>query len=316
MLCLIVTFTPPVFAAPNLGSASTWAREGIAAAVARGFVPADIQGNYTNVITRAEFCRMAVMWVEYATGKSIDAVLSERGVVRDPNAFADTNDPYILAAFALGITSGTGDGRFTPNGQFSREQAATMIMNTCRAIGVDVSNPPAPGFADMGRAARWAVDGINFVRANGIMQGTGNNYFSPGAPFTREQSIVTFNNIDFDSMLTSNPPIDVGIVGLWVLDRMNISGIIVSDEGLSDLFPAGTPYFIFYENNIVEIRNFFANHNYDGKIVGSVHISTYTLDGNSVSFVDDEGKLLIMVRGGGDIMTMQIDSINMQFVIS
>jgi hypothetical protein len=138
---------------------------------------------------------MAVQWVEYATGKSIDEVLAEQGKSRDPNAFTDTSDPYILAAFALGITSGVGNNRFDPSGQFSRQQAAAMIMNTCRAAGADVSNPPASGFADMGSAAIWAVDGINFVRANGIMQGTGDGNFSPGAPYTREQSIITFNNI-------------------------------------------------------------------------------------------------------------------------
>ncbi|MDR0491144.1 MAG: S-layer homology domain-containing protein, partial [Oscillospiraceae bacterium] len=175
MLYITMTLIPTAFAAPNLDSASTWARDGITAAVEKGFVPTDIQGSYTNVITRQEFCRMAVMWVEYATGKSIDAVLAEQGKSRDTDAFTDTNDPYILAALALGITSGTGVGRFTPDGQFSREQAATMIMNTCRAIGANVSNPPVPGFTDMGSASSWAVDGINYVRANGIMQGTGDN---------------------------------------------------------------------------------------------------------------------------------------------
>jgi len=182
----------------GINSASKWARDGITDAITKGFVPAEIQNNYTDIITRQEFCRMAVQWVEYATGKSIDSFLSEQGVSRDPNAFIDTNDPYILAAFALGITSGVGGNLFDPIGQFSREQAATMIMNTCRAIGVNVGNPPESGFSDMGSAASWALDGINFVRANGIMQGTGDNKFSPNSTYTREQSIITLNNIDHD----------------------------------------------------------------------------------------------------------------------
>ena len=136
--------------ADPLSTANTWARDGITAALSKGFVPEDIQNNYTNVITRAEFCRMAVQWVEYATAKSIDTVLSEQGKSLDPNAFTDTHDPYILAAFTLGITSGVGNNLFNPSGQFNREQAATMIMNTCRAIGANVSNPPASGFTDMG----------------------------------------------------------------------------------------------------------------------------------------------------------------------
>lgn len=166
----------------------------------KGFVPLELQNNFQNVITREEFCRMAVKWVEYATGKSIDTILSERGLSRNPNAFTDTSDSDILAAFALGITSGVGNNLFNPSGQFSREQAATMIMNTCRAIGANVDNPPASGFADMGSAASWAVNGINFVRANGIMQGTGNNNFTPQGTYTIEQSIVTFNNINHNAL--------------------------------------------------------------------------------------------------------------------
>ena len=187
---------------PCLNTASEWAREGITTALLRGFVPIEIQGDYTNVITRAEFCRMAVMWLEDVLGSDIDTILAERGLSRNPNAFTDTNDPYILAAFALGITSGVGNNLFNPNGQFSREQAATMVRNTCRIIGMDMHSRRAD-FTDIGTASLWAIDGINFVAANGIMQGTGNNYFSPHATFTREQSILTFNNISTDFTVPS-----------------------------------------------------------------------------------------------------------------
>jgi hypothetical protein len=186
---------------PNpLNTASDWAHTGITSAIGKGFVPADLQNNYQNIITRAEFCRMAVKWVEYATGKSIDAVLAEQGKSRDFNAFTDTNDPDILAAFALGITAGEGNNLFNPSGQFTRQQAATMIMNTCRAVGADVSNPPASDFTDMHLADGWAHPGINFVRANGIMSGVTTSppfRFDPKRTYTRQESIITFNNIAF-----------------------------------------------------------------------------------------------------------------------
>jgi hypothetical protein len=183
----------------NLDTASHWSHSHITAAIGKGFVPSDIQGNYTDTITRAEFCRMAVKWVEYATGKNIDAILTEKGLTRDLNAFTDTSDPDILAAFALDITSGVGGGRFDPNGEFNREQAATMIMNTVRAIGADVT-APASTFADIGTAAGWALPGISFVQEHGIMSGTGANNFSPKNLYTREMSIVTFNNIKHNEL--------------------------------------------------------------------------------------------------------------------
>jgi hypothetical protein len=202
-LILVVGIIPitPILVAPNIDNASSWARDGITQAVAKGFVPSDLQSNYTNVINRQEFCRMAVKWLEYATGQPIDIILANRGLSRNPNAFTDTNDPDVLAAFALGITSGVGNNQFNPSGQFNREQAATMIMNTVRALGADVSNPPSSGFVDLSIASSWAIDGINYVRANGIMQGVGDNRFDPLSLYTREQSIITFNNIDFNALL-------------------------------------------------------------------------------------------------------------------
>ena len=181
----------------NLHTAHDWARTAISEANNKGFVPADLLNNYTATITRAEFCRLAVKWLEYKTGKNIDTILKEKFLTRNQNAFSDTQDSDILAAYALGITSGTGNGQFTPNGQFTREQAATMVLNTCKAAGMDVSDIASAGFEDIGAASSWAVDSINFCNNNGIMNGTSISpkLFSPKLAYTREQSIITFDNI-------------------------------------------------------------------------------------------------------------------------
>jgi hypothetical protein len=153
--------------APYLNSASAWARAGINEAYSKGFIPSEIQNTYQLVITHQEFCKMAVQWIEYTTGKPIGMILSERGLTYNPNAFSDTTDSYVLAAYALGITNGTtaptnaSPGIFTPAGECSREQAEALIRNTCRAVGMDV----------------------------------GNNQFGSLAVLTREQSIIAFNNI-------------------------------------------------------------------------------------------------------------------------
>ena len=174
----------------TLVTASDWAHNGINSALQKGFVPEDLLGGYQDIITRAEFCRMAVKYLEYATGKSINTVMAEKGVVLDLNVFKDTKDPAVLAAYALGITSGTGTGYFTPDGQISREQAATMLTKVCKVLGMNVDNPPAFGFADIGDASSWAVSSINFCAANGIMSGTGNNMFQPKATYTRSRVLL------------------------------------------------------------------------------------------------------------------------------
>jgi hypothetical protein len=184
-----------------LNSAGSWAREGITEALEKGIVPDELQENYKNTITRIEFCRIAVKYIEYATGYSIETVMLERNVSPDPNVFTDTDDPDVLAAYALGVTSGTGSNTFAPNAEITREQAATMLMNVCLVLGFDVdtveasNEAPTNTLTDMDSASYWAIDGINFCVTNGIMVGTGGNRFNPKVSFSREQCIITFNNI-------------------------------------------------------------------------------------------------------------------------
>jgi len=211
-LSLSLIFLPAISNASN-DSADTWAREGIASALNKGFVPEDLQSDYKQVVTRAEFCRLAVKWLEYALGKDIETILEEKGLSRKNETFSDTHDSYILAAYALGITGGTEaptterPGRFTPDGQFDRQQAATMIMNTCRAIGADVDNPAVSVFEDINKASAWARNGIDFVYAHDIMRGTSVTplLFSPTAVYDRQQSIITFNNINLFKLSSIGP---------------------------------------------------------------------------------------------------------------
>jgi len=46
-----------------INTASEWARAEIISAVEKGFVPEELQYNYTTAITRQEFCWMAVLFV-------------------------------------------------------------------------------------------------------------------------------------------------------------------------------------------------------------------------------------------------------------
>ena len=178
----------------DVNAYSSWAKDGVVAARQKRFVPDRIMNNYQTAITRQEFCEMAVGWYAYATKTDLNAVLIKAYTATNP--FTDTKDLYCRAAYSLGITSGTSADKFSPGAPITREQAAVMIMNTCKAAGMSANGAStASGFADAGSASSWAAEGINYCKANGIMGGTGGNNFSPKASYTREQSIVTFNNI-------------------------------------------------------------------------------------------------------------------------
>lgn len=111
--------------------------------------------------------------------------------------FTDTTDPAISAAAALGITSGTGGGKFSPDAPLTREQAATMLVNVLKIIGVDTTSAPAVKWTDDNSISSWAQTAADVMYGTQIMKGTSTTalVFSPKAPFTHEQSILTLNNL-------------------------------------------------------------------------------------------------------------------------
>ena len=104
--------------------------------------------------------------------------------------FADVStDAYYYEAVKWaakkGITGGTGDGTFNPNGSCTRAHIVTFLW---RAAGSPepkstVSFADVPAGSYYAKAVAWAVE-------NGITLGTGDGTFSPNATCTRGQSVT------------------------------------------------------------------------------------------------------------------------------
>ena len=104
--------------------------------------------------------------------------------------FADVStDAYYYEAVKWaakkGITGGTGDGTFNPNGSCTRAHIVTFLW---RAAGSPepkstVSFADVPADSYYAKAVAWAVE-------NGITLGTGDGTFSPNATCTRAQSVT------------------------------------------------------------------------------------------------------------------------------
>ena len=75
--------------------------------------------------------------------------------------------------------------------------AATMLARVSMVLGADTANAPNAGYADIGAAASWARDSINYCFESGVMTGTSTTplRFSPKDAFTRQQSIATFDRM-------------------------------------------------------------------------------------------------------------------------
>ncbi len=126
-----------------------------------------------------------------------DFLEERRGMLTVMPSFTDTSDPAIRAAAALGITSGTGGGKFSPDAPLTREQAATMLANVLRIIGEYPSSPSAVNWADDKSISSWAQTAADVMYECKIMGGTSSTalVFSPKSPYTHEQSLLTLNNL-------------------------------------------------------------------------------------------------------------------------
>ena len=171
---------PPADPAPNVASASSWARDDINQAYQENLIPPTLQAKYTQATTRAEFCALAVALYENVTGVAITG----------RKTFSDTTDVNVQKAAAAGIVNGVGGDKFDPHSGLTREQAATMLARLAEAVGKPIAKQAAT-FADKGKVSSWALDAVGQMQATGIMGGVGNNTFDPKGAYAREQSIVT-----------------------------------------------------------------------------------------------------------------------------
>jgi hypothetical protein len=232
-LCLALLFwisittlaMPP--SPPDEEYISQWAYGRVKTAISLGFVPEHLRKDYTQAITRSEFAALVISYYEATVGEEITERVK----------FEDTEDAVVEKAAALGIITGVGGGKFNPNAELNREQAATMLIRLSGAIGESLTGV-TPTFKDNDKISSWAFDAVGTIQAAGIMGGVGNNTFAPKSPYTREQSIYTLmllydviNRINIlDYTIDDSKP---------TLTYPNCPGV-PSLENISDLINPGT----------------------------------------------------------------------------
>ena len=99
------------------------------------------------------------------------------------SGFADVSEdsycaPYVKWAVQYGITTGTGDGKFSPNAPVTREQMAAFLVRYFEAFGVsyetgaNVTTQPA----DLAGVSDWARDAVSKLWKQGLLNGDGTNF--------------------------------------------------------------------------------------------------------------------------------------------
>ena len=175
-------------------TASDWAKPEIEKAQSYGLIPDALKdADLTKPITRAEFAAIAIKTYENFTGTTVTPVAT--------NPFVDTNDPNVLKAYSINIVNGTTATTYTPNGVLSREQAATMLTRVEKKVYIPgwtlaadnsyTLNFTQPAkFADDNKISEYAKTSVYFMNVKGVINGTGNNMFSPAVTATRQEALI------------------------------------------------------------------------------------------------------------------------------
>jgi len=173
-----------------LAGASDWAKQTIIDAINKRYVPLELQSAYTDKITRLEFCRLAVQFLEehgdYYYLLDTKAKVDENTAM---TAFTDTQDSAVLDCYRLGIIGGKGNGKFDPNGLLTREEAAKILTVISQLLERE-ENGSSIQFADADQISAWAKEYVDYCTKTGIMNGK-NTGFDPKGNYSRQEAIAT-----------------------------------------------------------------------------------------------------------------------------
>lgn len=183
----------------------SWAQASVNEAIKLGFVPEEIQGDYNKAITRKEF---AEMFVEMSFAKQRYSKISKEDFLNTVEVtdytFTDVDSENVKIAYAMGLTNGVAPGKFGPDVEITREQAAVMFSNYYKTDIASYYQDMEKMFSDLNKAEKWARDSIYVVVQYGLINGTSVverpealplTTFDPKGKFTRAQAISVMNRL-------------------------------------------------------------------------------------------------------------------------
>lgn len=168
---------------------SAWAQSDVNLALNDNLLDtALLGGDYTKPISRLQFCSVAVRLAEELTGKSITPAAA--------NTFTDTNNAYVLKAYAAGITTGTSTSAFSPNDTLTRQQMAAFLYRTLRYVeknsGYSYTSYTSKlaSYTDNAQVQGWAKESMAFMNALDLVKGTTATTLNPNGTCTIEQAVA------------------------------------------------------------------------------------------------------------------------------
>lgn len=168
-----------------------WAYEAISMLYSRNIISGRTETEfYPEVqITREEFAKLLVCLLGFEN-ESYDSVFSD---AKDGEWYTK----YINIAYSKGICRGTGDSIFGVGESITREDMAVMAYNSLNGHMTEISDfefnfKDETDFSDYSKTAVGALSAVK------IVNGTGDNNFSPKAYATRaEAAVIIYNMLEY-----------------------------------------------------------------------------------------------------------------------
>ena len=182
----------PVVASSELSEPAPWAKEAVKYLNNYQLIPDELFYDYNTPIRRDEFA--ATLMDIYN-----EACQNYYTFPNEPDKFTDTvSNKYstvIKKANIMGIINGTSETTFSPDRNITREDIATLIYRFIKLMYPQENSISNKTIADRNQIADYALSSVEFCMNNGIMNGTGNDMFSPKGLLTRQEAMVLMYNI-------------------------------------------------------------------------------------------------------------------------
>ena len=164
----------------DLGDAA-WAESSVKYLASKGVVSGKGDGKFypNDTVTREEFVKIIVEAFK---------IYSNTATVE----FEDVDSGrwsygYIASAYRAGIIAGNSDTTFNPAGEMTRQDMAVIMYRVANLVGLSLNSADVT-FADGADIADYAKEAVGALCSAGIINGTGDNCFSPLETVTRAQA--------------------------------------------------------------------------------------------------------------------------------
>jgi hypothetical protein len=204
------------------------------------FIPDQLEKNTSEYITREQFCEVIITLYEYLKQTSTDTPLNQTAI-STVNPFSDTDNPYVIKAYALGLISGVNNDKFNPKDNITVQEKAVMLYNTLLLLDPKIASDIGRELncADQEEISPWAIDAITYLNTHNILVIDENNELNPLDTIrTSESHEITAKAVDyqltnenlltnyllFGYHVTASGPINAGEVNKRapILDRVKL----------------------------------------------------------------------------------------------